>query len=60
MIMRQIVRFSLILLIFMAPQAAFAYTTQECIDCHQTGSTDSKLHISIEELNASIHAEEAS
>jgi hypothetical protein len=59
MIMRHIVRFSLIVLIFTAAQAAFAYTTQECIDCHQTGSTESKLQISIDELNASIHAEEA-
>ncbi len=59
MIMRHIVRFSLVVLIFMAAQAAFAYTTQECIDCHQTGSTESELHISIEEFNASIHAEEA-
>jgi hypothetical protein len=57
--MGQIVRFSLIVLIFMAAKAAFAYTSQECIDCHRTGSTESKLHISIDEFNTSIHAEEA-
>jgi hypothetical protein len=57
--MRHIVRFILIVLIFTVAQAAFAYTAQECIDCHRTGSTESKLHISIDELNASIHAEEA-
>ena len=59
MILGHIVRISLIVLIFTATQAAFAYTTQECIDCHQTGSSESKLHISIDEFNASIHAEEA-
>ena len=57
--MGHIVRFSLIGLIFAAAQAAFAYTTQECIDCHRTGSTESKLQISIDEFNTSIHAEEA-
>jgi hypothetical protein len=60
MMMRQIVRFGLLVLLFtLAQAAAFAYTTQECIDCHQTGSTKSKLHISIDEFNASVHAEEA-
>lgn len=59
MIMRQIVRFILIVLIFAAAPAAFAYTTQECIDCHQTGSTESKLQISIEEFKSSVHGEEA-
>jgi hypothetical protein len=58
MIMRQIVRFSLFVLIFTAAQAAFAYTIQECIDCHQTGSTDSELQLSIDEFNASVHGEE--
>jgi hypothetical protein len=58
MIMRQIVRFGLFVLIFTAAQVAFAYTNQECIDCHQTGSTESKLQISIDEFNASIHGEE--
>ena len=59
MMMRQIVRFTLIVLIFTAAQAAFAYTTQECIDCHRTGSTESKLQISIDEFKASSHEEEA-
>ena len=60
MIMRPILRFILITLLFMTAQAALAYTTEECIECHQTGSSESELHISIEEFNASIHAEEAS
>ena len=58
MIMRQIVRFSLVVLIFTAAQAGFAYTPQECISCHKTGSAESKLQISIDEYNASIHGEE--
>jgi hypothetical protein len=57
--MKQIVRFSLVVLIFTAAPAVAAYTTQECIDCHRTGSAESGLHISIDEFNASIHAEEA-
>ena len=58
--MRPIVRFSLMVWIYLTAQTAFAYTTEECIDCHRTGSTESKLHISIEEFNASVHTEEAS
>jgi hypothetical protein len=59
MIMRQIVLFSLVVLIFTAAQAAFAYTTQDCINCHKIGSSESTLQISVDEFNASIHAEEA-
>lgn len=58
MIMRKIVRFSLVVLIFTAAQAAFTYTPQDCINCHKIGSAESKLQISIDEFNASIHGEE--
>ncbi len=58
MIMGQILRFVSIVLIFTAAQAAFAYTNEECIECHRTGSTESELQISIDEFNASIHGEE--
>ena len=56
--MREIGKISLVVLIFTAAQTVFAYTNQECVDCHQTGSTESKLQISIGEFNASIHGEE--
>jgi hypothetical protein len=35
-----------------------AYTTSDCVKCHKEGSTDSRLHISIEEFRASAHGEE--
>jgi nitrate/TMAO reductase-like tetraheme cytochrome c subunit len=59
MMMRQFVRFSLVVLLFTAAQAAFAYTSQDCINCHKIGSSESTLQISIDEFNASIHEEEA-
>jgi len=58
MIMRQIVRFGLVILIFTAAQTVFAYSPQDCINCHKIGSTESKLQISIDDFKASIHGEE--
>jgi len=58
MIMRQIVRFGLFVLIFTAVQAAFAYTNEDCIECHRTGNKEGGINISIDEFNASIHGEE--
>jgi len=58
MIMGQIVRFVLIVLIFTAAQAAFAYTNEDCIECHRTGNKEGGINISIDEFNASIHGEE--
>ncbi len=57
--MKQIVRFSLVILIFTAAQAAFAYTSQDCINCHKIGSSESTLQISIDEFKSSVHGEEA-
>ena len=36
------------------------YTDEDCIACHQTGSEESELHISIEEYELSVHAQEIS
>jgi hypothetical protein len=58
MIMGQILRFVSIVLIFMAAQAALAYTNEDCIECHREGSKEGGINISIDEFNASVHAEE--
>jgi len=58
-IMRQIVRFNLAILLLFTVKSAAAYTSQDCIDCHKIGSSESALQISIVEFNASIHGEEA-
>jgi hypothetical protein len=39
--------------------AVWAYTSEECIQCHQTGSKESQLHMSPSALEASVHGEEA-
>jgi hypothetical protein len=41
------------------PDAAAAYTPEECIECHRTGSEESGLQISVEAYEASVHGEEA-
>ncbi|MDJ0817401.1 MAG: multiheme c-type cytochrome [Desulfobacterales bacterium] len=38
---------------------SLAYTNEECIECHRTGSEEGGIYISIEEFKASVHAEEA-
>ena len=57
MMMVRILQFSLMALSLTAAQAVFAYTPQECINCHKRGATDSTLQISIDEFMASIHGE---
>jgi len=39
-------------------EAATAYTPEDCIECHQTGSEESGLHISVEDYKASVHGPE--
>lgn len=39
-------------------ETATAYTLEDCIECHRTGSEESGLHISIEEYEASVHGPE--
>lgn len=34
------------------------YTVEDCIECHQTGSEDSELHISVQDYQKSAHADE--
>ncbi len=52
-------RYSLLVLILATVHSALAYTPEDCIECHQKGSSESTLQISIDEFNASSHAEEA-
>ncbi len=42
-----------------ASETETEYTEEDCIQCHQTGSEDSELHISIEAFRGSAHNEEA-
>ena len=35
-----------------------AYTSEDCIECHRTGSEESELHMSVKEFEASIHGGE--
>jgi hypothetical protein len=39
-------------------KVATAYTPEDCIECHRTGSEESGLHISVEEYDASVHGPE--
>ena len=39
-------------------ETATAYTPEDCIECHQTGSEESELQMSVEEYEASVHGEE--
>jgi hypothetical protein len=40
-------------------QTDSAYTNEDCIECHRTGNPEGGINISIDEFNASVHAEEA-
>lgn len=42
----------------LATEAQDGYLPEDCIECHQAGSEESELQISIEEYNASVHGEE--
>ena len=37
-----------------------AYTPEDCIECHRTGSEESELQISVEAYEASVHGGEES
>ena len=54
--------FAITLIIGLAPvtitRAETAYTNEDCIECHRTGSEEGGINISIEEFNASVHGEE--
>lgn len=39
-------------------KAATAYTPEDCVECHRTGSEESGLLISVEEYEASVHGAE--
>ncbi len=41
-----------------AAESDTEYTTDDCIACHQTGSEDSDLHMSVEAFKASAHSGE--
>lgn len=46
--------------LFLSAQHLFAYTTEDCIGCHRTGSGESTLQMVPEEYNHSVHAGEIS
>lgn len=39
-------------------ETATAYTPEDCMECHRTGSEESGLHMSVEEYEASVHGPE--
>jgi hypothetical protein len=43
------------MLMLIGAQAAFAYTAEECIECHRQGSAKSRLHVAIEDYQSSVH-----
>jgi hypothetical protein len=45
-------------LIFFSTSHLSAYTTEDCIRCHQTGSGESALQVDTNEFNRSVHAGE--
>ena len=50
--------FFLGLVFCLIPYSSWGYTPEDCVRCHEPGSTESTLHISIEEFRASAHGEE--
>lgn len=40
-------------------ETAAAYTPEDCIECHRTGSEESELQMSVKAYEASVHGEEA-
>lgn len=52
----KIIRLSFLgLCIVFFAQAGWAYTSEDCVRCHQEGSSESKLHISVSDFKSSIH-----
>jgi len=43
---------------FFSAGALYAYTQQDCIDCHGRKKSKSQLHIPVEKFEASVHAQE--
>lgn len=56
--MKRFLAYSPVALFFFLGGPAWAYTAEDCIKCHEEGSSKSMLHISIKEFKASIHGEE--
>lgn len=56
--MRKIFLICLVFLLCPMGHKARAYTQEDCVRCHQEGSRDSALHLSIEAFQASIHGRE--
>ncbi|MEN6440347.1 MAG: hypothetical protein ABFD97_17370 [Syntrophobacter sp.] len=44
--------------VFLA-QSAWAYTPEDCIQCHRAGSSKSSLRIDVQEFKASVHGDKA-
>ncbi|MFC1533614.1 cytochrome c3 family protein [Thermodesulfobacteriota bacterium] len=56
--MIRIIKYGLASLIWLLGQTLFAYTGEDCIRCHKTGSWESRLQISLEGYESSVHGEE--
>jgi hypothetical protein len=46
------------LLMLLTGSNVWAYTMEECIECHKEGSDKAELHIPLEVFKASIHNQE--
>ena len=47
-----------VMLLWLLPWETWAYTTEDCIECHRLNSKESVLQISVEEFQSSIHSSE--
>lgn len=56
--MKKIVPCILFCLLLLSARHLHAYTTEDCIECHRTGSGKSTLQIDLDEYNHSVHAGE--
>lgn len=57
-LMRRAIPCFAVALILFCNSSVLAYTSEDCIRCHSEGSTESRLHLSIEKYNVSVHAEQ--
>lgn len=53
--MKRLFLYCCTVLIFFAAGDVWAYTAEECIECHNEGSEDSSLHISVKDFEMSAH-----
>lgn len=56
--MKRAFQYSLAVLILLLAQGILAYAPEDCVRCHKTGSSESRLHIPVQTYEASIHGRE--